>query len=57
MKIEFDLGKIITSILLAIILYMGNTIYELDKEQKLINYKIDMIHEVLQDLYEIKAKK
>jgi len=57
MKIEFDLGKIITSILLAIILYMGNTIYKLDKEQKLINYKIDMIHEVLQDLYEIKAKK
>jgi hypothetical protein len=57
MKIEFDLGKIITSILLAIILYMGNTIYELDKEQKLINYNIDMIHEVLKDLYEIKAKR
>jgi len=57
MNINIDFSKIITSILLAIILYMGTTIHTMDKEQDLINYKIDQIHVVLQDLYEIKAKK
>jgi len=56
MKLEIDFNKILTSIILAILMYMGSTIYEMDKEQKLINYKIDQIHMVLQNLYEIKAK-
>jgi len=57
MKLEIDFSKIITSIILAAIMYMGSTVYEMDKEQSLINYKIDQIHAVLQNLYEIKAKK
>jgi YbbR domain-containing protein len=57
MKIELDISKIITSIILAVVLYIGTTVYNLDKEQKLINYKIDQIHLVLQDLYERKIKK
>ncbi len=53
---EIDFNKILTSVILAILMYMGSTVYEMDKEQKLINYKIDQIHMVLQNLYEIKAK-
>jgi len=57
MNIKIDFNKIIMSIIMAGIMYMGRTVYAMDKEQQLINYKIDQIHIVLQDLYEIKAKK
>jgi len=57
MKFEIDFTKIITSLILAALLYIGSTVHELDKEQKLINYKITQIHSVLQNLYEVKAKK
>jgi hypothetical protein len=57
MNIKIDITNIITSILIALIIYIGTTTYNMDKEQQLINYKIDQIHVVLQDLYEVKAKK
>jgi cell division protein FtsL len=57
MNIKIDITNIITSILIALIIYIGTTTYNMDKEQQLINYKIDQIHAVLQDLYEVKAKK
>jgi len=57
MKIDIDFNKILTSIILAGLMYLGTTIYRIDKEQSLINYKIEQIHIILQDLYEIKVRK
>lgn len=55
MKINLDLNKIITTVILTIILYIGKTVHDLEINQKLIQYQMIQINKVLQDLYETKV--
>jgi hypothetical protein len=68
MQIEIDAVKmatgIATSITLALLVYIGSTVYQLDKHSELLEYKImilenkiDSYSSVAQDLYETKADK
>jgi len=68
MQLEIDSSKVITgvitSVIISILIYIGSTVYILDKHSELIEYKIEMIDQkvdsfnvVAQDLYETKADK
>ena len=54
MSVEIDTNKILTAVLLALVMYIGKTVYELDVEMELVKYQVEQSHTVLQDLYEIK---
>ncbi len=58
MTIDVDITKILisvgTSIIIAIIMYIGTTVHHLDKNHAIMDYKIEQINSVLQDLYEEK---
>ena len=49
---SIDVGKILTAVLTAVILYMGAAVYEMDKERDLMKYQLNQINYVLQDIYE-----
>jgi len=57
MNINIDTGKIITTLIIALLLYIGSTVRELELEQKLQAYKLEQVNYVLQDLYETKQIK
>jgi mannosyltransferase OCH1-like enzyme len=68
MQIEIDTAKVITgvatSIIISILIYIGSTVYELDKHSEILEYrmeildqKIEAFNKVAQDLYETKADK
>jgi hypothetical protein len=52
MNVDIDANKILTTVLLAILMYVGNTVYSLDKEVALLNYKMEQNNQVLQMLSE-----
>ena len=43
---------IISGLIISIFTYFGHTIYTLDKHYGLIEYKLDQVNRVLQDLYD-----
>ena len=49
MKIEIDISKIMTAIILAIIMYIGKTVHDIEINQKLIQYQIEQIYPILQE--------
>jgi len=53
-KIELNMTNILTSIVIAVIMWMGSTLYRLDKEVTLLNYQLEQVYPLLQDLYESK---
>ena len=57
MNIKLDFNKIITTLLLAMMTYIGHTVYELDKKSALLSYQLEQLNVVLQDLYETKMDK
>ena len=58
MQIKIDISKILTAIILAIVMYIGKTVHDLEINQKLIQYQLEQIYPVLQDLSErIDSKK
>jgi hypothetical protein len=56
MNITIDVGKIITALILALLMYIGNTVHELQINQNLQEYKLEQTNYVLQDLYETKRE-
>jgi len=57
MEVKLNINNILTTIIIALVLYIGQTVYELDKEMILVNYKMEQIHTVLQDISENKKDK
>jgi len=57
MNIQLDTNKIVHTIAMALILYIGTTVYNLDKSNTLQEYKIEQIHLVLQNIVENKKDK
>ena len=57
MSVEVDANKILTSIILALIIYIGKTVYQLDKDMSIVKYQVDQMNYVFQDIYELKADK
>ena len=57
MKLEIDANKILTAIILALVMYIGKTVYMLDKDMALVQYKLIEQNRVLQDIYDNKRDK
>ncbi len=57
MNIKIDVNKIITAVILAIILYIGSTVHDLEINQRLIQYQMTQTNKILQDLYDTKKNK
>lgn len=47
-----DLNKVLTSVVTAVVLYIGATVYQLDKDVALIKYQMNQNNSVLQMLSE-----
>lgn len=54
---KLDLPSILTAIGTAIILWLGSTVYQLDKTVSLLEYQIQQTNKVLQMLVEEKKDK
>ncbi len=54
MNIEIDASKILTAIILAGMMYIGQTVYTLDQDMALVKYQVEQLSPVLQDLHENK---
>ncbi len=61
MILDIDVTKVVISIAsavaIAIIMYIGSTVHNLDRNSALIEYKIEQINIVLQDIYDEKKDK
>lgn len=57
MNITIDANKILTAIILALIMYIGKTVYTLDRDMGIVKYQVDQMNYVFQDIYELKADK
>lgn len=57
MSVDIDASKILTAVILALVMYIGQTVYELDVEMELVKYQLQEANRVLQDIYETKANK
>ncbi|MDB4681397.1 hypothetical protein OAE88_00655 [bacterium] len=57
MKIDLDASKILTAVILALVLYIGKTVYQLDVDMNLVKYQVSQQNVVLQDIYDNKKDK
>ena len=53
-NIKEMLTKVLTSISVALLMYIGHTVYNLDKRTSLEEYRMDTMNGVIQDIYETK---
>ena len=52
MKIELDISKIVTAIILGLVMYIGKTVHDLEINQKILQYQMQENNRLFQELYE-----
>jgi len=52
MNLKLDINSIITAVIIALIMYIGNTVHNLEINQKIIQYQMDQNNKLFQELYE-----
>jgi hypothetical protein len=57
MKFEVNLSTVASSILIALCLWLGSTVYSLDKKVTLLEYQLQQLNPALQMLAEEKKDK
>ena len=50
--ITVDINKMVSTGAVALFLYMGNTIYDMEKDLALVKYQLKQSNYVFQDIYE-----
>lgn len=60
-ELDLDFGDIVTKVVggvaIALLLYIGQTVHRLDKRSDIVDYRMEQMNKVVQDLYDTKKNR